>query len=138
MSSQQSPDEEQPPHERSLAEWISLSIASLILAAIAGLVIYEWVAEENRSPAISVRRAGTTRQVQDQFYIPFSVTNTGGRAADSVQVVAQLRINGTVEATGEQQIDYLSKGETENGAFVFDRNPNQGEVILRVTSYQEP
>jgi len=55
-----------------------------------------------------------------------------------VQVVAQLRVNGKVEATGEQKIDYLSKGETENGAFVFDCNPNQGELILRVSSYQLP
>ncbi|MBE9193516.1 TIGR02588 family protein [Gloeocapsopsis crepidinum LEGE 06123] len=133
---QQSPDQEQ--QKRSLAEWVSFGIASFILAAIAGLVIYEWLVQDNRPPAISVRRAGNTRQVQDQFYIPFAVTNTGGQAADAVQVVAQLRVDGKVEATGEQQISYLSKGETKNGAFIFDRNPNQGKVVLRVTSYQQP
>lgn len=133
---QQSPDREQ--QKRSLAEWVSFGIASFILAAIAGLVIYEWLVQDNRPPVISVRHTGNTRQVQDQFYIPFAVTNTGGQAADAVQAVAQLRVSGVVEVTGDQQISYLSKGETKKGAFVFNRNPNQGKLILRVTSYQQP
>jgi len=60
---QQPPDREQQQQERSLAEWVSFGIASLILAAIASLVIYEWLAQENRPLAISVRRAVITHQV---------------------------------------------------------------------------
>jgi len=72
------------------------------------------------------------------FYVPFAVTNTGGGTAASVQVIAELRFQGKVEATGEQQFDFLSNGETEKGAFVFNRNPRDGELILRVTSYKLP
>jgi uncharacterized protein (TIGR02588 family) len=53
-------------------------------------------------------------------------------------VIAELSINGKVEEDGEQQIDFLASGETEEGAFVFSRDPRQGELVVRVASYKLP
>lgn len=124
--------------ERSLAEWVTFSIATLILSAIVGLVLYDWITQKNDPPILLVTRNGDIRQAQGQYYIPFSVTNQGGETAESVQVVAELRLNGTVEEMGEQQIDFLSGGETEEGAFIFAHPPDQGEVKIRVASYKLP
>lgn len=128
--------EEKPP--RSIAEWISFSIALLILTAVVGLVVYQWITQKNEPVMLSVTRKNEIREAPGQFYVPFSVTNTGGETAELVQVIAELRINGEVEETGEQQIDFLSSGETEEGAFVFSRNPREGEVVVRVASYKLP
>lgn len=108
------------------------------MVAIAGLVVYQWLVKQDRPPVLSVARSGATRFSQGFFYVPFAVTNTGGGTAQSVQIIAQLRSKGKVEATGEQRIDFLSSGETEKGTFVFNRNPGDGELILRVASYQLP
>jgi uncharacterized protein (TIGR02588 family) len=43
-----------------------------------------------------------------------------------------------VEESGEQQIDFLASGEKEEGAFVFSRDPRQGELVMRVASYKLP
>lgn len=126
------------PPQRSLAERVSFSIASLIVTAIAGLIIYAWLTEEKQPPLISVSQDGATREAQGSFYVPFAITNTGGGTAESVQVIAELRVQGEVQETGEQNIDFLSGGETESGAFVFTRNPKDGEVVLRVASYKLP
>lgn len=87
---------------------------------------------------LSVTCQNEIREAPSQFYVPFSVTNTGGETAELVQVIAELRINGEVEETGEPQIYFLSSGETEEGAFVFSCNPREREVVVRVASYKLP
>lgn len=123
---------------RSPAEWTTFCIALFILAVIIGLVIYKWLTQKNQPPVLSVTRSSEIREAQGQFYVPFSVKNTGGQTAESVQVIAQLRINGEIEEDGEQQIDFLASGEMEEGAFVFSRDPRNVELIIRVASYKSP
>ena len=132
-----SPQEEQKL-TRSPAEWTTFSIALLILAAIAGLIIYKWVTLQDRPPVLSVTPNPEIREVPGQYYVPFSITNTGGETAESVQVIAELSINGEVEESGEQQIDFLASGEKQEGAFVFSRDPREGELNIRVASYKLP
>lgn len=124
--------------KRSPAEWVTFSIASFILIAVSGLVVYKWITKQDQPAILAITRTEGIRQAQGQFYVPFTVTNTGGETAESVQVVAELRLKGKVEETGEQQIDFLSSGETEEGAFVFSLNPGSGELTLRVASYKRP
>ncbi|MBN3878599.1 MAG: TIGR02588 family protein [Nostoc sp.] len=128
--------EQQP--KRSRAEWITFSIASFILAIIVSLVGYTWLNEKNQPPILSVTKKQTIREINGQFYVPFEVVNSGGDTAESVQIMAELLINGKVTETGEQQIDFLSSGESEEGAFIFSHNPRQGQLNLRVGSYKLP
>lgn len=125
-----------PP--RSTAEWVTFGLSSLILGAIAGLVVYSWATEHDRPPTLEVRQTDAIRQENGQFYIPFEVVNTGGHTAESVQVIAELRKNNQVEASGDLQIDFLAQNETETGAFVFKQNPRNGELTLRIGSYKVP
>ncbi|WP_138497384.1 TIGR02588 family protein [Nostoc sp. PA-18-2419] len=124
--------------KRSLAEWVTFSIASFILAIIVSLVGYTWVIEKNQPPIISVTKKEVIREIDGQFYVPFEVVNTGGDTAESVQIMAELLIDGKVAESGEQQIDFLSSGESEEGAFVFSQNPRQGKLNLRIASYKLP
>jgi uncharacterized protein (TIGR02588 family) len=124
--------------QRSFAEWITFSIASLIVASIVGLVLYSWLKVGNLPPVLAIEQSGQIRQAEGNFYLPFTLTNKGGETANAVRVTAELRIDGKVEQRGEQQIDFLAGGEAEEGVFLFSRNPQNGELILRVVSYQKP
>jgi uncharacterized protein (TIGR02588 family) len=124
--------------ERSLAEWVTFIAASFILAVIVSLVGYTWLNDKNQPPVVTVSKKQTIRESDGQFYVPFEVVNSGGDTAESVQVMAELEIDGKVTETGEQQIDFLSGGEQEEGAFVFTQNPNQGKLTIRVASYKLP
>jgi uncharacterized protein (TIGR02588 family) len=122
-----------------LAERVTFGLASLILAVFVGLVIYVWLDQERQKPPIiSVEESQSIREVTGQFYVPFDVTNTGGNTAESVQIIAELKINGEVAESGEQQIDFLSGGETATGAFVFSQDPRLGDLMVRVASYKLP
>ncbi|MDX2243512.1 MAG: TIGR02588 family protein [Leptolyngbyaceae cyanobacterium bins.302] len=127
---------QRPP--RSLAEWVTFGVASLVLSALVGLVIYSWATERDRPPVLTLTRPEPVRRENQQFYVPFEIINTGGETAESVQVIAELKQNGQVQETSDLQIDFLASNEKEKGAFVFTQNPQAGELILRVGSYKLP
>jgi uncharacterized protein (TIGR02588 family) len=122
---------------RLLPEWITFFLALVIVAAIVGLIIYEWATQSNQPPILAISRQDI-REAEGQFYVPFTVTNKGGLTAEAVQVSGELQIEGQLEEVGEQQIDFLSRGEQQEGAFVFNHDPRQGELIVRVASYKLP
>jgi len=128
----------QQQQKRTPAEWVTFAIACSILSILIGLVLYNWLTKKHEPPIISVTRNTPIRETQGQFYVPFTVTNTGGETAESVQIIAELRVNGEVLEYGAQQIDFLSSGETQEGAFIFSRNPSQGQLIVRTSSYKLP
>lgn len=123
---------------RSPAEWTTLGITSLILATIGGLVIYSWATERDRPPVLVLNRTNEVREADGQYYVPFEITNNGGETAESVQVIAEMQINNQTQQVGDQQIDFLSGGETEEGAFILQQDPRQGKLTVRVGSYKVP
>ncbi|TBR60187.1 TIGR02588 family protein [Westiellopsis prolifica IICB1] len=129
-------EQEQP--KRSPAEWVTLSISLFILAVIVSLVAYIWINEKDQPPVLSVSNKQKIWEADGQFYVPFEIINTGGETAESVQLIAELEIQGKVTQTGEQQIDFLSRGEKEEGAFVFNQDPRKGQLTIRVGSYKSP
>lgn len=123
---------------RSLAEWLTLAISSLVLLTIVGLVLYDWQISKNLPPAFQVEVSDTTRLTEGQYYVPFTLKNTGGRIARTVQVIAELNLPDGSDETGEQQFDFLSGNERKQGGFVFEHNPQTGDLIVRVASFGLP
>ncbi|PSB48247.1 TIGR02588 family protein [filamentous cyanobacterium Phorm 6] len=138
MSESNTESNKEQPQKRSLAEWVTFAIACSILATLVGLVVYSWLTKKQEPPIISVTRNEAIREEKGQFYVPFAVANTGGETAESVQIIGELRVKGEVVESGDLQIDFLSSGETEEGAFIFSRDPRQGELIVRSSSYLLP
>ncbi|VXD15781.1 conserved hypothetical protein [Planktothrix serta PCC 8927] len=123
---------------RSIAEKFSLSISIFILVLLLGLVVYSWRIQKHKPPVLTLTQPEAIRQEQEQFYVTFTVINEGGETAQSVQVIGEFYSKGEVIEQGEQQIDYLSGGESASGAFIFSGNPQDGEVKIRVGSYKLP
>ena len=121
---------------RSPAEKVSFTVSLFIVSLIVALICYTWISGDTNPPALSLSTS-QPRQVDRQYYVPFSVTNSGGKTAHSVEVVARLTTQSETQ-TGRQQFDFLSRQESQSGEFIFDRDPSQGTLIIRVASYQEP
>lgn len=131
-------DGAQQKQGRTPAEWVSTAVALVIVLAIAGLIVYDWIATPDVPPMVSIEQSSPTYSDNQRYYVPFTVTNTGGSTAEAVQVIAELEIDGEVVEDGEQSIDFLSMDEQQDGAFVFTRDPAQGTLTLRVGSYKSP
>lgn len=123
--------------KRSSAEKFSFIVSLAIVSTIVILICYTWITGDTDPPILSIKTF-ETRQVDRQYYVPFTVSNSGGKTANSVEIEAQLVISPTERQMGRQQIDFLSRQETHSGEFIFDRNPQTGKLTVRVASYQEP
>jgi uncharacterized protein (TIGR02588 family) len=126
------------PYRRSLAEWITLLVSTTFLALLVGLIVYDWQVNQTRPPAFEITIANHVRETDRRYYLPFAITNTGGRIARTVQVVAELHFPNAVDEVAEQQIDFLSGHERKQGSFVFTHNPLEGDLMVRVASYRLP
>ncbi|MBE9109624.1 TIGR02588 family protein [Nodosilinea sp. LEGE 07298] len=124
--------------QRSAAEWVTFMVALIILLGLVGLIFFDWQTNQNQPPAFAVTVSEAARVTDGQYYVPFAITNTGGRIARMVQVTAELNTAGADDETGEQQIDFLSGHETKAGSFVFTHDPQGGNLVVRVASYRLP
>lgn len=131
---------QQNPWRRSLAEKVSFGISLFIVGIIVFLIVYSWVTGDDSPPVLSVttESKSSLRHIGRQYYVPFTVKNSGGETVESVEVVAQLLDDSQILEVGRQQIDFLSRQEERSGEFVFSRDPKQGELIIRVASYKLP
>lgn len=123
---------------RSLAERVSFGISLSIVGLIVALVCYAWITGDNNPPILSITTDSNIREVNQQYYIPFTVNNDGGETAESVEIVANLLFKDQITETGRQQIDFLSREEKRSGEFIFSHDPQQGELTIRVASYKLP
>ena len=123
--------------QRSIAEWLTLMISTIILIALVGVVIYDWQTNQDRPPLFQIEFA-VAQAIDHHYYVPFVIKNTGGQVARTVQVSAELSLGNGSDETGVQEIDFLSANEQKRGSFVFDHNPNQGNLTVRVTSFKLP
>lgn len=123
---------------QSPAEKLSFGISLLIVSTIFILVCYTWIKGDNNPPVLSVEADSQIRYAEQQYYVPFIAVNSGGKTAESVEIVAELQVDGEIEETGRQQLDFLSRQEERRGEFIFTQNPDRGQLTIRVASYKLP
>jgi uncharacterized protein (TIGR02588 family) len=138
QESENNVQEQQPQAKRTPAEWVSFGIASSILGGMIGLIIYTGINDKQQPPLIFITQKQIIFQGNGQYYVPFEIVNKGDETAEAVQILAEFKISNKIEETGEQQIDFLSSGEREEGAFIFTQDPRQGQLKIRVASYKLP
>lgn len=128
-----------PAKKRLLSpEKITFAIAAMIVTVLVGLILFLWVTQNDQPPVLTVYQNEAIREEQGQFYVPFTLKNTGGQTAESVQVIGELKQGDQTIETGEQSIDFLSSFEEEEGAFLFSRDPRKADLTIRVASYKLP
>lgn len=117
------------------AERVTLACSCLVLAVLLGLIGVQLTSSED--PAAPVATIERVRTVGDWHHVEVSVTNEGDRTAADVQVLAELTIEGEAHE-GDQVIDFLAGGATEDLVFVFDDDPADGELTATVTGFGVP
>lgn len=121
---------------RTLPEWITFGVATTIILALVAILAFDVVGPTApAAPEASI--TGGIEERAGAFHVPVAVVNRGDHAAAQVAVVAELEIDGkTTEA--DQTIDFLAGREEEGLLFVFDDDPSDGRLTVRVSGYATP
>jgi len=119
---------------KSTAEWMSLAVSIIILSAFVGTIIWLWVNEPAGPAQFQIQR-GMVRNETGFFYLPVTVTNTGGLAAGQVRVEGKLNNEGQEEIAATT-IEFLPVRAQEEVVLVFRNDPSG--AVVQVVSYHQP
>lgn len=123
-----------PP--RSGAEWTTFAVALAILLVIVGAIGVE-ASRPSTPPDPVAKIDGARRDLGGRFHVDVVVENRGDETAEAVQVVASLEIDGEPLETDET-VDFLAGGDQAELTFVFEQDPDEGELSVRVAGFQTP
>ena len=122
---------------RTLLEWIVLAISALAIVALVGVLLAEGLAGPHDDPDPVVELAlDEGRQGTHAWFIPATVTNIGGDAAEDVLIEFTATVAGT-EETSELTVAFLPARSTVQLEVGFSARP-EGEVAVRVVGYARP
>ena len=107
----------------------------MLAVVVAVLVVLAFGSAAPATPTAGT--PGRARQVGGNFLVPVEIVNHGDLAAAEVQVVAELTVDGTT-TSGDQVVDFLGGGESQQLTFVFADDPAGGELVITVTGYADP
>ena len=125
--------------ERTTAERITLLASMLILVGILALATWANVRTGDAPPTIQVEaHLEDVRETDSGFYLPITITNTGGLTAQDVTVTGELDTGEEQPETADITITFLAGGEEESAEMVFTTDPNDGEFTVGATSYLNP
>lgn len=126
-------------NKRTTAERITLAISALIIVGIVGLAAWSSSRVGDDAVVISVEaHYEKVREHDGLFYLPITITNTGGHTAQTVTVSGELDTGEGNPESADVSIDFLAGGEKEEAALIFSSDPSDGNLTIRPTSYMRP
>lgn len=120
---------------RNPAEWVTFVVALVLVMVVAGLIAAE--VPGSKRPPSPVAAVGAVVERDGRFVVPVRVENRGERTARSVQVVATVTID-DAEHQADQTVDFLAGRASTELEFVFDEDPEDGRLDVRVSGYALP
>ena len=120
----------------SRAEWTIFAVAALLIVGVAGVLVADWLSESSTPPAFEVVVERVV-EIDGLHHVNASVRNTGGEAVAEATVSAALEIDADVTELDEV-VAFLSADEETSVTFIFEDDPNDGELTVDVSSYREP
>jgi uncharacterized protein (TIGR02588 family) len=125
---------------RNAAEWVTLAVSIVILAAFLGAALYEhFLLDEPPGAILRVElQLGEAERRGDRFYVPFEVTNSGGEPASDVVLLFEVRQGEEVIEESDATIPFLPSDGVESGEVVLMSDPAEYEVTAQVGNYLAP
>lgn len=125
--------------QRTTAERVTSIISLLVLVATFALAGWANANSGEGPPVIKVEaHMDQVRETESGFYLPITVTNTGGLTAQDVMVTGELDTGKDEPETAEITITFLSSSEKEEGHLIFTSDPNEGDFTIGPTSFVNP
>ena len=106
----------------------------MILLAVVAAILSE--AMQTHADAQPVARSTRRERVGEQYPSRSHGGEPGDKAASNVQVYASLEVDGET-TEGDQVVDFLA-GDDGEVVFVFDDDPDDGELTVEVAGFTVP
>ncbi len=125
--------------ERTPAEKITMLGSLAILLGILALTAWAGIRDGGSRPVIEAEaHLDRVRVIGSAYYVPITVTNTGGLTAQDVTVSGELSTGDSANETAEITITFLAGAESEDAEMIFSEEPNADNLTIVPVSYIMP
>ena len=115
-------------------EWIIAAVGLILVVVAIGTTVYRAMTEESTPPKLEVVIDSISPN-GDGYLVRFTVKNTGNQTAAAVAVEGKLKDE---SETGTATLTYVPSNSERRGGLFFTKNPQQFDLQIRVTGYEEP
>ncbi|HEX6927908.1 MAG TPA: TIGR02588 family protein [Gammaproteobacteria bacterium] len=113
------------------------AVGLLMLCALLAYLIHQAVSGDESPPEILVA-VREIRESGDHYLVVFEARNDGGKTAQAVLIVGELRRWGVVVESAEATLDFVPAGSVRHGGLFFTRDPEASDLRLRASGYSLP
>ena len=118
-------------------EWLIAAAGLILVIGTIAVTLNRAVNEEKSPPRLKVS-VDSTEPSGDGFLVKFRVVNSGNQTAAAVTVEGELK-NGTESIeTASATLTYAPANSVRRGGLYFTKNPQQFDLQIRATGYEEP
>ena len=118
-------------------EWVTSGIGLLIVLGTLTFIGYEALRGDSGRAALEVA-VETTHKEPSRFSVVVVVRNTSRRAAAEVVVEGVARSKNGGEQRSEMRLDYVPGLSQRRVTLVFDGQPPEGGVAVRIVGHTTP
>ncbi len=122
--------------DRNVLEWFVLGGASLIVAGVIGVLVYQLLVLVPTPPALRVEFDGASHR-DDRYELGLTVHNDGTRTAEDV-LVEVLLIRDADTDRAHVQFPFVPGKAVREGVVAFRTDPSTSTLLARVLGYRLP
>jgi uncharacterized protein (TIGR02588 family) len=124
---------------RSAAEWITLGLSLLVIGVLIGIAVHEEWERRNDDAGVTVTfdEESATRH-GDQYYVPYSVTNTSAEAISSAEIWIEVFAGERQVESAEITVEFVPREGRQDGIYVSAFDPATHAFRGRLESLQFP
>jgi len=118
-------------------EWIIAAAGLILVVGAVGLTFYRATTEDKTPPQLTIE-VDSIEPNGSGYLVKFAVKNTGNQTAAAVAVEGELKSETETVETSGATLTYSPANSKRRGGLFFTRDPQQFQLQIRVTGYEEP
>jgi uncharacterized protein (TIGR02588 family) len=120
-----------------LLEWIAGAVSLAMVGTMLALLAWHAITTDGAAPELSARVEQIVRS-QRGYTVRIIVENDSAATAAQVQVEGVLRERGEEVRSSTMVVDFVPGRSRRRGGLLFDLDPREHELSVRVVGYGEP
>lgn len=140
MAEEKSEDKKEDRDERketSVWEWIIAAAGLILVVGAIGLTFYRATTEDKTPPQIRIN-IDSIEPNGIGYLVKFTVKNTGNQTAAAVAIEGELKNETETVETSGATLTYSPANSERRGGMFFTKDPQQFQLQIRATGYEEP
>jgi uncharacterized protein (TIGR02588 family) len=130
-------ENQKQPKTTTVWEWLIAAAGFMLVVGVIGSTIYRATTEKTTPPKLEIG-IDSIVPTASGYLVKFRVKNTGNQTAAAVAIEGELKSGTESAETSDATLNYAPANSERHGGLFFTKNPQQFDLQIRATGYQEP